>query len=109
MTARSARKDKRGSFDMTNRVRFLLLAAAMVCAGGYLMHARALRAKPQEQAKAEQRVPVSVVTARPSNYPVLLKGLGNVIPFNNVIVRSRVDGEITKIGFQEGQTVQQGD
>jgi len=94
---------------MTNKMRILLLAVAIAGVGGYFMHARGLRAKPQDQAKAEQRIPVSLITAQPSSYPVLLKGLGTVIPFNNVIVRSRVDGEIVKIAFKEGQTVQQGD
>jgi membrane fusion protein, multidrug efflux system len=94
---------------MTNRTRILLLVVAAACAGGYLMHARTLRAKPQEQTKTEQRIPVSVVTAQSTPYPVQLKGLGTVVPFNNVIVRSRVDGEIVKIAFKEGETVQQGD
>jgi multidrug efflux system membrane fusion protein len=94
---------------MTNRTRILLLVAAAACAGGYLLHARTLRAKPQEQTKTEQRIPVSLVTAQSTSYPVQLKGLGTVVPFNNVIVRSRVDGEIVKIAFKEGETVQQGD
>jgi multidrug efflux system membrane fusion protein len=38
-----------------------------------------------------------------------LIGLGTVQGFNTVQVRSRVDGEIDKIAFREGQTVQQGD
>jgi membrane fusion protein, multidrug efflux system len=94
---------------MTNRTRIMLLALAIIGAGGYFMHARSLRAKPQEQARAEQRIPVSLVTAAQSQYPVLLKGLGTVIPFNTVVVRSRVDGEITKIAFREGDTVRAGD
>ena len=94
---------------MTNRTRILLLVVAVACGGGYLMHARSLRAKPQEQTKTEQRIPVSVVTAQSTSYPVQLKGLGTVVPFNNVIVRSRVDGEIVRIAFKEGETVQQGD
>ncbi len=40
---------------------------------------------------------------------MLLKGLGTVVPFNTVTIRSRVDGEITNIAFREGETVQQGD
>ena len=94
---------------MTNRTRIMLLAVAIASAGGYFLHARSLRAKPQEQARAEQGIPVSLVTASSSQYPVLLKGLGTVVPFNTVTVRSRVDGEITKIAFREGETVQQGD
>ncbi len=36
-------------------------------------------------------------------------GLGTVTAFNTVTVHSRVDGQITKINFQEGQFVHQGD
>jgi multidrug efflux system membrane fusion protein len=107
--AQRAQIHERYFSKMTTRVRVLLLAVAIACVGGYLLHARALPAKPQDQAKAEQRIPVSLVTAQSSSYPVLLKGLGVVVPFNNVVVRSRVDGEIIKIAFQEGQTVRQGE
>ena len=55
------------------------------------------------------RVPVEVADARASDVPVYLAGLGTVQPFNNVVVRSRVDGELTEIAFQEGQTVREGD
>lgn len=92
---------------MINRTRILLLVVAGACVGGYLLHARTLRATPQQQ--AEQRIPVSLVTAQPVSYPVQLKGLGTVMPFNNVVVRSRVDGQIVTIAFREGQTVQQGE
>ena len=94
---------------MKNRTRIMLLAVAIVGVGGYVMHARSSRAKPQEQARAEQRIPVSLVAAHASQFPVLLKGLGTVVPFNTVTIRSRVDGEITNIAFREGETVQQGD
>jgi len=38
-----------------------------------------------------------------------LFGLGSVQGFNTVVVRTRVDGQIDKIAFQEGQLVNQGD
>ncbi|MDQ8728542.1 efflux RND transporter periplasmic adaptor subunit [Bradyrhizobium sp. LHD-71] len=92
---------------MTIKAKLLLAALALIGAAGYLVHARASRATPV--ASTEQPVPVSLLTAMRSNFPVLLKGLGTVQPFNTVTVRSRVDGEIVKIAFREGQTVQQGD
>jgi multidrug efflux system membrane fusion protein len=54
-------------------------------------------------------VPVVVATAQRGDLPLYLNGLGTVTAFNTVTVRSRVDGQIVKINFQEGQTVHQGD
>jgi multidrug efflux system membrane fusion protein len=50
-----------------------------------------------------------VATAQRGDLPVYLNGLGTVTAFNTVTVRSRVDGQIVKINFQEGQMVHQGD
>ncbi len=50
-------------------------------------------------------VPVVVATATQGDLPVFLNGLGNVTAFNTVTVRSRVDGQIVKINFAEGQNV----
>ena len=65
-------------------------AAAMGAAGGFV-------------------VPVVVATAAKGDLPVFLNGLGNVTAFNTVTVRSRVDGQIVKINFTEGQYVKEGD
>ncbi len=54
-------------------------------------------------------VPVVVATAQRGDLPVYFNGLGTVTAFNTVTIRSRVDGQITKINFQEGQFVHQGD
>ena len=53
-------------------------------------------------------VPVVVATATKGDLPVFLNGLGNVTAFNTVTVRSRVDGQIVKINFVEGQNVTAG-
>jgi multidrug efflux system membrane fusion protein len=54
-------------------------------------------------------VPVVVATATRGDLPVYFNGLGNVTAFNTVTVRSRVDGQIVKINFVEGQYVKEGD
>lgn len=87
----------------------VLLAGAV----GWYWHGRTADAPAKTQAQqrgpAPSGVPVEVAQARQSDLPIYLNGLGNVQAFNTVIVRSRVDGEITKIAFQEGQVVQEGD
>ncbi len=54
-------------------------------------------------------VPVVVATAHRGDLPVYFNGLGTVTAFNTVTVRSRVDGQIVKINFTEGQNVKEGD
>jgi multidrug efflux system membrane fusion protein len=54
-------------------------------------------------------VPVVVAAAQKGDLPVYLIGLGTVTAFNTVTVRSRVDGQIVKVNFTEGQFVHQGD
>jgi multidrug efflux system membrane fusion protein len=38
-----------------------------------------------------------------------LRGVGTVIAFNNVIIRSQITGTLVKIAFKQGQTVKKGD
>lgn len=54
-------------------------------------------------------VPVVVATAHRGDLPIYFNGLGTVTAFNTVTVRSRVDGQIVKINFTEGQYVKEGD
>lgn len=54
-------------------------------------------------------VPVVTATVRQSDMPVYLTGLGSVTAFNTVAVKSRVDGQLIKVAFQEGQYVHEGD
>jgi multidrug efflux system membrane fusion protein len=60
-------------------------------------------------AAAARAVPVVAVPARQGDMPVYLTGLGSVTAFNTVTVKSRVEGQLVKIAFQEGQMVHQGD
>src|ERR1700732_2392558 len=55
--------------------------------------------------------PVSVVAASVQSHdvPIYLRGVGTVIAFNNVVVRSQITGQLVKIAFNQGQTVHQGD
>jgi len=55
------------------------------------------------------RPAVVTITARKTDMPVYLRGLGTVTAYNTVTVRSRVDGQLFNVAFREGQFVQQGD
>ena len=54
-------------------------------------------------------VPVHIATAESKGFRMFLTGLGTVQPTNMVTVRSRVDGQIEKVAFEEGQMVREGD
>ena len=54
-------------------------------------------------------VPVTVGQVTQSDVPLFLSGLGNVQGFNTVTIRSRVDGQLEKLSFSEGQEVKEGD
>ena len=61
------------------------------------------------QKTARNPVRVTVAPVEKTDFPVYLTSLGTVQAFNTVVVRSRVDGQIDKIAFTEGQLVNQGD
>src|SRR5690348_8626544 len=66
----------------------------------------AAQAQPNRQPQA---VPVLATTAEAKDFPIVVRGLGTVEGFNTVTVKSRVDGNIESIGYQEGQSVHKGD
>ncbi len=53
-------------------------------------------------------VPVRVAKVTQQDLPIWLDAIGNVQALNTVNVRVRVDGELQKVLFQEGQTVKAG-
>jgi multidrug efflux system membrane fusion protein len=55
------------------------------------------------------RPAVVTVAAKKVDMPVFLRALGTVTAFNTVTVRSRVDGQLVRIAFKEGQYVKEGD
>jgi membrane fusion protein, multidrug efflux system len=70
--------------------------------------AAAAAAEPQ-QAKGPPPALVSVARAQRADYPVYLDSLGQAQAYNTVTVRTRVDGQVMKIAFAEGQMVKAGD
>jgi multidrug efflux system membrane fusion protein len=54
-------------------------------------------------------IPVVTDKSRRADVPIYLTGLGTVQAFNSVLIRSRVDGQIVKIRFEEGSDVHAGE
>ena len=59
--------------------------------------------------QAAVKIPVTSFVVKKADFPVRAYGLGVVSPFKTVTVKSRVDGQITKVFFKQGQMVKEGD
>lgn len=59
--------------------------------------------------KGAPAVPVGAFTVVRKDVPIYLDGLGTVQAFNTVTVHTRVDGQLDKVAFVEGQDVHVGD
>jgi len=97
-------------------IRWILPIAALVVAGYFgwqrFHGTNPAAADTAQKSAASARgaaVPVTVAPVTKADFPVYLGGLGTVQGFNTVLVRTRVDGQIDKIAFKEGQLVNQGD
>ena len=54
-------------------------------------------------------VPVAAVPAKLGDLNQYISAIGTVTPYNTVTVKSRVDGQLVKVNFTEGQIVKAGD
>jgi membrane fusion protein, multidrug efflux system len=83
------------------------IAVAAIVAGVGVTH-RHIKAA-SAPAPVVPTVPVVAGTVTSGDVPIYLQGVGTVIAYNTVIVRSQIQGQITKINFTEGQAVKTGD
>ncbi|MFL6235998.1 MAG: efflux RND transporter periplasmic adaptor subunit, partial [Thermoanaerobaculia bacterium] len=100
------------------RRHWLLIASLIVIAAFLFFHFRGGGKAPAQGGTGgkggaggkgpDRPVPVLAATAKTKDVGVYLNGLGTVAPLNTVSVRSRVDGQLLRIDFQEGQTVRGG-
>ena len=89
-------------------VAIILLAVAGVI---WKVHANQAQQEAETQklaAAADRPVPVSIVPVQTKNMPIYLTALGTVTAYNTVTIRSRVDGQLMRVNFREGQSVRKG-
>jgi multidrug efflux system membrane fusion protein len=90
--------------------RFLGLLVLVVFCACLVGCSGASDAKQQKaQAAAPHDVSVAIATVQGQDVPVYLTGLGSVTAFNTANIKSRVDGQIMKVNFKEGQFVHEGE
>jgi membrane fusion protein, multidrug efflux system len=97
---------------MRHRSIWFSTAIVVVAAGGlawYVVHQPAKSASSQAPSAIPSAVPVTAGLAETKNIPVYLTGLGTVQAFNTVVVKVRVDGQLDRVAFTEGQDVKAGD
>jgi multidrug efflux system membrane fusion protein len=79
----------------------------------YFLIARGHRAQDASASTApamkQPVVPVAAVAAKQGDLKQYISAIGSVTPYNTVTVKSRVDGQLEKVNFTEGQIVKSGD
>jgi len=92
----------------------LMVGLCLLVVGGAVWLARNHAAGADKKGPGAGRlelppVPVVAGTVAQKDVPIYLGGIGTVQAFNTVTIHARVDGQVQKIGFTEGQDVHAGD
>ncbi len=101
-------EEKKGHIPVLVQVAMLCAAITVFtfslgCSGG-------VGSKTQNaHAAAPRAISVAVAPVQKQDVPVYLTGLGTVTAFNTANIKSRVDGQIMKVNFREGQDVREGE
>jgi membrane fusion protein, multidrug efflux system len=86
--------------------RWIIVAVVLIGGGLFAWHSLGRKPPPP---KTPPAIPVDIATVQKADVPVYLEGLGTVQAFYTVTVTARVDGQIDKVAFREGQDVKKGD
>src|SRR5882757_5249441 len=87
----------------------VLLIAVVAIGGGLALTHTGPFERPAPPPAATPPVPIVAGVVAQHDVPIYLTGVGTVIAYNTVVVRSQIQGQIVSINFTEGQTVRTGD
>src|SRR5712672_319171 len=87
----------------------VLLIAILAIGGGLALTHTGPFERPAPPPAATPPVPIVAGVVAQHDVPIYLTGVGTVIAYNTVVVRSQIQGQIVSINFTEGQTVRTGD
>jgi membrane fusion protein, multidrug efflux system len=93
---------------MNRSILIAVIGAAVSAAAGFAAIHFLVETAP-EPAAPPPPVPVVATTVTQHDVPIYLHGVGTVVAYNNVIVRSQITGQLVNISFTQGQTVHKGD
>src|SRR2546422_2561047 len=90
-----------------------ILILLVLCVAGYFIYTRAAKSAAAKNGNpgdaAARGIPVAATPSRIGDMGIYLDGLGTVTPLNTVTLRTRVDGQLMKVAFTEGQNVHESD
>ncbi|MGB8597701.1 MAG: MdtA/MuxA family multidrug efflux RND transporter periplasmic adaptor subunit [Candidatus Sulfotelmatobacter sp.] len=95
------------TFVARSRLSLVLAVALSLCAS--FSGCSSADKQQKAQAASPRAVSVAVAKVEQREMPVYLVGLGSVTAFYTANIKSRVDGQIMRVNFQEGQIVKEGD
>ena len=87
----------------------IALGLGIVLIGAGAAYLAASRSRGAAEAAGDAPIPVEAGEVSNKDVPILINALGTVTPIETVAVQSRVNGQIMKAFFQQGQVVKEGD
>ena len=88
---------------------WIACSALLIALIAYARTVQETRQQDRSKKGAPAAVPVSTALAARKPMPIVAAGIGNVTPIYSVVVKARVDGQLQKVAFVEGQNVKTGD